>query len=65
MLILLLGCAKPKQDSVTTYSCRSTYQADPFNQIIKDTLLINVTSRQAYDYARSTSVNGWTTVCEK
>jgi hypothetical protein len=65
IVLAAIGCSRATQDTTTTYNCRSVNQVDPFNIIVKDTILFNVTSRQAYDYARATSVNGWTTTCEK
>ena len=62
--ICFIACTKTK-DTVYTFVCTSSYQKDPFTLIKKDTTFYNITTADAVSYARSTSVNGWVTDCER
>ncbi len=65
LLLVAIGCSKSQSDTTYTYTCVSRYQQDPFTVITKDTVLYNITSRDAAAYIRATSVNGWYTTCDR
>ncbi len=65
LLFFAAGCSKSQSETTYTYICVSTYRPDPFTYITRDTILYNKTPREATSYIRATSVNGWTTTCDR
>jgi hypothetical protein len=65
LIFLAIGCTKSQSDTTYTYTCVSTFRPDPFTYVTHDTILYNTTPRDAAAYIRATSVNGWSTTCDR